>query len=559
MCTPQSIDCTNNNNSDNDDDNQSYNATNAVETTIAELSALPSQPAPLLPRVGMFQDRSGCHMSALLAVFCAAEVRSPGICIIKDKDEDDAGIGTRMLSAVVAAMKKGASFRVISKLTRKAINQHIIHNNNPPRDTNGTIQDGCGIYGKTGTLCKNLNQGFFKADYMTDNDNAKWMLHETHTYTCSTHNSSKRVKHKWLMPWMPYFNLNTSPLLCAATNPGFVLAQHFAGSPNPHFVRSARCNTGANRPACTGPFSLNVQCQGQIPQLIFIKVEMPLYATVEDTPHTISGHTYTLVGLIYDPPGHFTAQVKIGMLWYIADDLNGDHINSCDGRSYTKASNNTGALDTQIPNLLLMAYMRSPQTIQPPTLTHTLTHTQTHAPGKWKWISCSRLILTHIFTLTGPYKQIATKNKNYLTTDEKDSHVLLCSKTMEAGEKHRISLLINQCTDSLWCGVASRGIACDRSHFGSGKVWYMNCLDGSLGGQQDGRVVNSNAGKIKSGQTLTIVLNQTNRKASSLLFYVNGKLHDMGYNSGVRGQLRWAICIRARGDNVQIIPTPELE
>ena len=60
----------------------------------------------------------------------------------------------------------------------------------------------------------------------------------------------------------------------------------------------------------------------------------------------------------------------------------------------------------------------------------------------------------------------------------------------------------------------------------------------------------------KSGQVLTM---QVDVDAGTLKFWVDGKPHGSGYNSGVTGPLSWATTVVRIGNIAEIVPTMELQ
>ena len=82
----------------------------------------------------------------------------------------------------------------------------------------------------------------------------------------------------------------------------------------------------------------------------------------------------------------------------------------------------------------------------------------------------------------------------------------------------------------------------------------MSSGSGSLWG--NGKEGDDRAGKIKSGQILTI---EADLDKGTLRFWVAGKPHGPGYTSGVTGRLRFATSMYHKGTSIQIVPTPELQ
>ena len=64
------------------------------------------------------------------------------------------------------------------------------------------------------------------------------------------------------------------------------------------------------------------------------------------------------------------------------------------------------------------------------------------------------------------------------------------------------------------------------------------------------------AGEIDPGQILTM---QVDTDSGILKFWVDGKPHGPGYTSGVTGPLRWAKTACDKGNEIEIVPTPELQ
>ena len=104
-------------------------------------------------------------------------------------------------------------------------------------------------------------------------------------------------------------------------------------------------------------------------------------------------------------------------------------------------------------------------------------------------------------------------------------------------------------------GLVRDGAAWDKDHHHkeSTDAWYMRS-DGYLCG--NGKEMNDRAGSIKEGQ---IVSMEADLDKGTLRFWVDGKQHGPGWNSGVTGRLRWAVCLYNKGGDVEIVPTPELQ
>ena len=127
---------------------------------------------------------------------------------------------------------------------------------------------------------------------------------------------------------------------------------------------------------------------------------------------------------------------------------------------------------------------------------------------------------------------------------------------MESG-KHRMSLKLTGNEDGLYhfFGVVCDGAAWDKDHGGreSTDAWYMSSY-GELFG--NGKEDDDDAGEINEGQ---IVSMEADLNKGTLRFWVDGKPHGTGHNSGVTGRLRWAVSLAEESHGVQIVPTPELQ
>jgi hypothetical protein len=127
---------------------------------------------------------------------------------------------------------------------------------------------------------------------------------------------------------------------------------------------------------------------------------------------------------------------------------------------------------------------------------------------------------------------------------------------MESG-KHRISLKLKGERSYLYhfFGLVRDGAACDKDHGNadSTDAWYMYDYSTLYGnGKQD----SDYAGDISDGQ---IVSMEADLDKGTLRFWVDGKPHGPGYNSGVQGRLRWAVSMRRKDGAVEIVQTPELQ
>ena len=64
------------------------------------------------------------------------------------------------------------------------------------------------------------------------------------------------------------------------------------------------------------------------------------------------------------------------------------------------------------------------------------------------------------------------------------------------------------------------------------------------------------AGGINEGQIISMV---ADLDKGTLRFWLDGQPHGPGWSSGVKGKLRWSVCMLHEGAAVQIVPTPELQ
>jgi hypothetical protein len=128
---------------------------------------------------------------------------------------------------------------------------------------------------------------------------------------------------------------------------------------------------------------------------------------------------------------------------------------------------------------------------------------------------------------------------------------------MESG-KHRISLKLMKGEGAglnHLFGLVRDGAACDKRYYhrASTDAWYMGSGGGLWGNGKDG---NDRAGSINEGQ---IVSMEADLDKGTLRFWVDGKQHGPGWDSGVVGRLRWAVCLPFKDAAVEIVPTPELQ
>ena len=130
---------------------------------------------------------------------------------------------------------------------------------------------------------------------------------------------------------------------------------------------------------------------------------------------------------------------------------------------------------------------------------------------------------------------------------------------MESG-KHRMSLKLligNEKYLFHYFGVVRDGAACNEDHDESDKTdaWYMDS-NGDLSG--NGEKDDDDAGEINEGQ---IVSMEADLDKGTLRFWVDGKPHGPGWDSGVTGRLRWAVSLYFyyQSAAVEIVPTPELQ
>ena len=154
------------------------------------------------------------------------------------------------------------------------------------------------------------------------------------------------------------------------------------------------------------------------------------------------------------------------------------------------------------------------------------------------------------FKLSGPGNSIATKARGINNT-------LVTSTVMETGVR-RISFKLGKGEAQkrgVLCGVVRDGAAWNECHcLRDGAGWFMHSGDGTLFG--NGKEGDDEAGQINEGQILSLELDLD---LGTLMFFVDGKRHGLGYTSGVTGKLRFAATVMYIGNNVQIVPTPELE
>ena len=88
----------------------------------------------------------------------------------------------------------------------------------------------------------------------------------------------------------------------------------------------------------------------------------------------------------------------------------------------------------------------------------------------------------------------------------------------------------------------------------SHSAWFIESDHGSLCG--NGKECDGSAGEIAAGGVLTAELDA---RSGSLRFWLDGKPHGPGFETGVVGDLRWAMSAGYDGTSVQIVPTPTLE
>ena len=129
---------------------------------------------------------------------------------------------------------------------------------------------------------------------------------------------------------------------------------------------------------------------------------------------------------------------------------------------------------------------------------------------------------------------------------------------MTCGE-HRISMKLMKGSTSYlghMFGVVRDGRAWDANHPNSESTdaWYMFSAGGQLYG--NGKNDSDDAGKIKEGQIISMI---ADLDKGTLRFWLDGQPHGPGWSSGVKGKLRWSVCMRNKGAVVQIVPTPELQ
>lgn len=184
--------------------------------------------------------------------------------------------------------------------------------------------------------------------------------------------------------------------------------------------------------------------------------------------------------------------------------------------------------------------------------------------GQWDVSSPMLARDTKQFKLSGEQGTIATKIKPDDGSPYNDRfgrtsihYTLKTGQVMEHG-KHRISLkIIGDMACEMYYGVVKVEAACNEEplpiYQESTKGWFIGSY-GSLCGS--GRFDNNAAGRIEDGEVLSL---EADLDAGTLRFWVNGKPHGPGYESGVKGRLTWAIATAWTGDSAQIVPTPELE
>ena len=128
---------------------------------------------------------------------------------------------------------------------------------------------------------------------------------------------------------------------------------------------------------------------------------------------------------------------------------------------------------------------------------------------------------------------------------------------MESGQ-HRISIKLTKGSAERlyhYFGVVRDGrawdAACPKSE--STDAWYMQS-HGNLSG--NGKHNSDDAGYIKEGQIISM---EADLDKGTLRFWLDGQPHGPGWSSGVKGKLRWSVCMYSEGSAVQIVPTPELQ
>ena len=104
-------------------------------------------------------------------------------------------------------------------------------------------------------------------------------------------------------------------------------------------------------------------------------------------------------------------------------------------------------------------------------------------------------------------------------------------------------------------GVVRDGRAWDADYPNSESTdsWYVH-NSGHLHG--NGKQDSEPAGGIKEGQIISMV---ADLDKGTLRFWLDGQPHGPGWSSGVKGKLRWSVCMYYEGSAVQIVPTPELQ
>ena len=172
------------------------------------------------------------------------------------------------------------------------------------------------------------------------------------------------------------------------------------------------------------------------------------------------------------------------------------------------------------------------------------------------WDPSSLLLANNIFELSGESNNTATK----IDQDGNLKNYLWTAKVMESG-KHRMSLkLMKGEADYLnhFFGLVHDGAAWDKDHglrAGTG-AWYLwNDKSGLYGNGKQG---DDGADRINEGQ---IVSMEADLDKGTLRFWVDGKPHGPGWDSGVTDRLRWAVSLYFyyQSAAVEIVPTPELQ
>ena len=209
---------------------------------------------------------------------------------------------------------------------------------------------------------------------------------------------------------------------------------------------------------------------------------------------------------------------------------------------------------------------------------------------------------TGVFKLSGPGKTTATK----ISTDEDLGNCMVVTPLMqhcegkERGRRvHTISFRMASDAGKEVCafhGVVRAGTSCyaepvnllgqiyfdfDEIDDGDNPVdntnegWFMDSLGSLFGRSANGRAADGDeegdgngndvgngysdgAGEIMAGQILTM---QLDLDVGSLQFWVDGKRHGAGFESGVtndNGGLCWAVTLGMSGASSQIVANPEL-